>query len=100
MNMQAIASRIDVETARTFVRAARRVVDAMLLEAQEVRATETPGRRDYAQAALDRSTPAGGWLSQDTLRRTTQELAEAIAAERWTDGVVCALRVFGALGGA
>jgi hypothetical protein len=55
---------------------------------------------DYNTATLPADVPAGGWLSPTELRRTSQELTEAIAAEKWVDGCVCALRALSAIGGA
>lgn len=99
MDLQTFAKNIDADTARAFVTAARHVIDALLIEAARVRATQTPAVRDYDQAALSREAPPGGWLSHDELRETAQRLSEAIAAEKWTDGFVCALKTLSALGG-
>jgi predicted phage gp36 major capsid-like protein len=93
MNLATIAARLDAETARVFVRAARHVIDAMLIEAERVRQTQTPQERDYGAAQLDRSTPAGGWISHDELRSTAQRLAEAMSAEKWIDGFLLAMQL-------
>lgn len=93
MNLAAIAARLDAETARVFVRAARHVIDAMLIEAECVRQTQTPRQKSYDHAQLDRSAPAGGWVSHDELRGTAQRLAEAIAAEKWVDGFLLAMQL-------
>ena len=71
------AQRIDQDTARTFVQAARHVIDALLIEAARVQQTQTPPERDYNDAALSREAPAGGWLSNDELRQSAQQMAEA-----------------------
>ncbi len=51
----------------------------------------TANPRDYEQAALPRSAPAYSWLSHEELRSTTQKMAEAIATEKWADGVTFAI---------
>ena len=99
MDLQTIVDRIDASTARAFVTAARHVIDAMLIEAERVRQTQTPGARDYDTASLPRETPAGGWLSHDELRQTTQKMSEAIATEKWKDGMLLMLRILAGLGG-
>ncbi len=99
MDLVTFAEQLDQNTARTFVRAARQVIDALLIEAQHVQQTQTPAARDYNDATLSREAPAGGWLSDSALRDTVQQLAEAISAEKWTDGFVCAVRLLGELGG-
>ena len=99
MNIEALVKRVDAETARAFVSAARHVIDALLIEAERIEQTQTPTKRDYNEAGLPRGTPSGGWLSHEELRGTAQRLAEAIAAEKWTDGLICAVRLFHVLGG-
>ena len=94
-----IIERLDAGTARAFVSAARHVIDAMLIEAQHVKQAQTPGAVDYESAGLSREAPAGGWISDGELRRTTQQMSEAIAAEKWTDGAVFAIKAMSALGG-
>ena len=98
MDLQTLLQHVDAKTARAFIAAARHVIDAMLIEAQRIRQTQTPGARDYDTAGLSRESAAGGWLSQDELRRTAQKMAEAVAAEKWTDGLVFAIRLFTTLG--
>lgn len=93
MTLKSIAAQLDLQTARAFVGAARHVIDAMLIEAERVRQTQTPGRKDYTAAGLDRSTPGGGWISHEELRATAQEMSEAIAAERWIDGFMAAMKL-------
>ena len=100
MNIETLVERIDSGTARAFVTAARHVIDALLIEAERVQQTQTPTPRDYNAADMPRNTPVGGWLSHEELRGTAQRLAEAMAAEKWTEGVVFAARLFNALGGA
>lgn len=90
--------RIDAPTARSFVRAARHLLNAMMIEGQQMRAVQTPGTRDYVTGTLSREAPAGGWLSHEELRNTTQRLNEAIAAEKWVEGVFVALRAVSMLG--
>jgi len=99
MNIEDIVKRIDVDAARAFVHAARNIIDALLLEAQEVRSVQTPAGRDYNDAQLPRDTPPGGWLSHEEIRNTAQRLSEAIAAEKWSDGVLFTLQLLTALGG-
>ena len=99
MDLKTLVKNIDVQTAQAFVTAARHVIDALLIESERVRKTQTPGARDYNKAELSRETPAGGWLSHEELRDTARRMSEAIALEKWTDGLVCALRMLSALGG-
>lgn len=95
---------VDANTARAFVTAARHILDALLIEQARVRDTQSPPERDYASAGraggsvLSRSTMPGGWIANDELRQTTQQLSEAIAAEKWVDGVMFAIRALGAIG--
>ncbi len=99
MGWEQVVQRVDAASAQAFVRAARRVIDAMLIEAEEVRATQTPTRIDYRTAELSRAAPSGGWISTGELKRTSQLMSEAIATERWTDGVIAAVRLFRMMGG-
>ena len=98
MQLETLISRIDAETARAFVTAARHIIDALLIEAQRIRKTQTPAVRDYSSAELSREAPAGGWLSHDELRGSAQQMAEAIAAEKWLDGALFAIRALAAVG--
>lgn len=93
MDLQKLLRNIDAETARAFVSAARQVLDALLLEAARTEQMQTLPTRDYDGATLSRVTPAGGWLSHEEPRQTTQKMAEALAAEKWADGVACAIRL-------
>lgn len=93
-----VVKRVDADAARAFVGAARRVVEALLVEAEQVQQTQTPRVRDYERAALPREAPGGGWLSVAELRATAQRMTEAIAAEQWTDGFVAAVRLLAAVG--
>lgn len=99
MRINELLKAIDAETARAFVQAARSVIDAMLIEAARVEETQTPGVIDYENATLSREAPAGGWISHAELRRTTQQMAEAMAAEKWVDGMLAAIRVLRVIGG-
>jgi len=99
MDLEAVMKRIDAPTARAFVTAARHLIDALLIEAESVRTMQTPAARDYRAAELPRDTPAGGWLSHGELRATVQRMSEAIAAERWIDGAMFAVRLLAGLGG-
>ncbi len=98
MNLTELVKSLDAQTARAFVQAARNVIDAMLIEAARVEETKTPQPRDYNQAGLSREAPAGGWLSHSEVRQTTQKVAEAMAAEKWTDGVLLTMQLFAQLG--
>lgn len=100
MDVRKLAEAIDARTARAFVTAARHVIDALLIEAARVEQTQAPPERDYGAAGLSREGPPGGWISHEELRRTTQRLSEAMAAEKWTDGVVFAIRLISMVGGA
>jgi hypothetical protein len=80
--------------------AARHVIDAMLIEGERVKETQTPEPRDYEQATLGRGAPAGGWLSHEELRDTSRRMAEAIAVENWTAGLICAVKLLSVMGGA
>ncbi len=100
MDLKTIVSGIDAETARAFVTAARHAIDALLIEAERVRQTQTPTPRDYNAAALPRGTPPGGWLAHEELRETARRMAEAIAVEKWVDGFIAAVQVLSMMGGA
>lgn len=91
MDWKLALQQIDAGTAKAFVSATRNIIDALLIEGQRVRQAGPPAVRDYRQAELDRSAPGAGWLTDEELRAATQRMAEAIAAERWTDGFVFAL---------
>lgn len=99
MNLQTLLKSLDSETARAFVGAAKNVIDALLVEGQRVDQTRTPAPRDYGAAKLSRTAPAGGWISQDELRQTTQRLSEAIAREKWIDGAAFVIQWFARMGG-
>lgn len=95
MSLQQMVNALDVNVVREFVRSAKRVIDAMLLETAKATPAPTPGMKDYETAGLSRAAPAGGWISAGELRRTTQLMSEAIAAEKWTEGALLAIRVLG-----
>lgn len=99
MDLIALTKKIDAKTARAFAKAARHVIDAMLVEAECIRKTQTPRPRDYRQAGLSRASAAGGWLSHVELRETSARLAEAIAGEEWLDGLLIAVRALAIAGG-
>jgi hypothetical protein len=99
MDIKAVVNSIDTNTARAFVTAARHVIDALLIEAERVRKTQTPEPRDYNSASLSREAAPGGWISPEELRDTARRLAEAISAEKWVDGVVFAVQIIAACGG-
>lgn len=100
MDLGNLLKQIDMQTARAFVSAARNVIDALLIEAERVGETQTPVARDYTAAGLPREAPPGGWLSHEELRDTARRLAEAVATEKWIDGLVCAVQLFSVMGGA
>jgi hypothetical protein len=99
MDLRTIAGQLDVATVRSFVNAARHVIDAMLIESQRVQSAQTPGAKDYNAAGLSREAPPGGWISHDELRRTSQQMSEAIAAEKWSEGFLFAVQILAAAGG-
>lgn len=98
MDWIAVARRIDAQTARTFVTAARHVVDALLIEAEHVRTTQAPTTVDYNAAGLPRDAVPGGWISIDEVRDGSRRMAESIAAEKWVDGFLVAVKLLAALG--
>lgn len=98
MDLKTVVEKLDARTAQAFVTAARHVIDAMLIEGQRVRQTQTPGEVDYASAELSREAAPDGWLSHEELRGTVQKMGEAIAAEKWTDGVLFAIKALSAVG--
>jgi hypothetical protein len=98
MDLMTLVKSLDAPTARAFVTAARHVIDALMIEGERIQQTQAPAPRDYNAGALDRTAPAGGWLSHAELRDTTQRLSEAIAAEKWIDGVFWAVRALSFLG--
>ena len=93
MDLRQLLRNIDAETARAFISAAGHVIDALLFETVRVGEMLTPTERDYENAELSRAAPIGGWLSHEELRQTTQKMAEAIAAEKWADGVTLAIQL-------
>ena len=93
MDLRKLLRHIDADTARAFVSATGHVLDALLLEAARAEQTQTPPPRDYESATPSRATPPGGWLSHEELRHTTQKMAEALAAEKWADGVAFAIQL-------
>jgi hypothetical protein len=99
MEWQSLVKNIDGETARAFVTAARHIIDALMVEAERVRETRGPGGRNYNADGLPRASAPGGWLPHDELRATARRMAEAIAAEKWIDGVVATLQVLALFGG-
>jgi hypothetical protein len=90
--IKAIAQSLDAGTVQSFVHAARLAVEAIINEADQVAATATPDKVDYATADHDRSSPAGGWIVPDELRHAGQAMVEAISAEKWVDGFVTAVK--------
>jgi hypothetical protein len=99
VDWQSLVKSIDRDTARAFVTAARHIIDALLVEAERVREAREPAGRDYNAAGLPRAGASGSWVSHDELRATARRMAEAIAAEKWTDGVVATLQVLALFGG-
>ncbi len=100
MDFRRMLEQIDPVAARAFIRAARNVVDALLIEAARAAPASAPTERDYAAAQLDRSAPAGGWLSAEEVRGSVQRMNEALALEKWTDGLIAAFRALSVMGGA
>jgi hypothetical protein len=99
MNLTALLSSVRPETARAFVTATWSVIQAVRAELDESAQRRTPAGRDYRERSLSRTAPAGGWLTDEELCKTAEALAEAIAAEKWTDGLITALKLLSALGG-
>ena len=99
MELKQLIGAIDARTAQSFVSATRRLLEVLLVEGQRVSAAQVPGKRDYNTTEIDRGGPASGWLSRDELRAASTEMAEAIAAEKWTEGVMVALRAVKFVGG-
>lgn len=97
MDLVRIANRVDASAAQAFVSAAMHVLNAAMVEAERARPELPPGERDYERAGLSRETPGGGWISHGELRRATQEISEAIAAEKWAQGFVFALQAIAML---
>lgn len=93
MDLRTLLQQIDAETARAFISAARHMLDALLLEAARAEDVCAPAAQDYENESLSRATPPGGWLSHEELRKTTQEIVEAVAAEKWADGVACTIQL-------
>ena len=98
MQLEAILKQIDAGTAKAFVQAARHVIDAMLIEGQRVAQARGPRQRDYNEAPVEATTPAGGWISDSEIHETARRLSEAMAAEKWIDGMVFAVRLMSQLG--
>jgi len=99
MNLTALLSSVRPETARAFVTAAWSILQALRVELEQSAERRTPPVRNYNERELSRTAPAGGWLTDEELCQTVDALAEAIAAEKWTDGLITTLKVLSALGG-
>lgn len=97
MNLATILEQVDARTARAFVVATRTLIDALLIESARVEQTRTPAEVDYLHAGLSREAARGGWISHAEITETTRKMSEAIAAEKWIDGVVFAARVIALL---
>lgn len=95
MRLETVLKQIDEQTARAFVQAARHVIDAMLIEGQRVAQASGPKARDYNSTHIEATTPAGGWISDSEVHELARRLSEAIAAEKWVDGIVFAVRLMG-----
>ena len=96
--IKGVAEKLDPATIQTFVHTARLVVEAVADEAQASASTQMPGQTDYATATLDHSTPAGGWLNVEQIRETSRKMTEAVAAEKWVDGFICAVQFMAMIG--
>jgi len=96
--LRRVAQALDAGTAQSFVRAARHVLDALAVEGARARDVQTPAPRDYRSAGISRAAPAGGWIGNEELRDAARRIGEAIAAEKWVDGVVFALRALQIVG--
>lgn len=94
-----IASKIDVDTAKTFVKAAKAVVDATLIVAQESR-PEAPSIGAYPSGELTVPTtaPIGGWLSRSDVHNYAKAMTEALRVENWVEGVANAIMLMSLFG--
>lgn len=99
MDFGTIVRQLDPATARAFVQATRNVIDALMIEGARVREAQGPQPRDYGRAEFSRSVPPGGWIASEELRGVVQRMNEAIAFEKWTEGVLFAIRAMSMLGG-
>lgn len=97
MKLATLMEQVDARTARAFVEAARTLIDALLIESARVEQTRTPGEVDYLHAGISREAAAGGWIAGGEIAETTRKMSEAIAAEKWTEGVLFAARVMALL---
>jgi len=97
MDLKTLLDQIDTNTARALVEAVGRVFDALVIESERIQQTQTPPQRDYNTEALSRTAPGGGWISDSELRHTAQRISEAIAQEKWTEGLLTAVRWMQAL---
>lgn len=97
MNLEAIAKRIDADSARAFVHAARNLVNAVMVEVARQKDVSGPTPRDYRSAGLSSEPAPGGWISRGELDRACQQMSEAMAAEKWVEGVMAAVRAIGML---
>lgn len=98
MTLKSALAQIDAGAARAFVQAARNVIDAMLIEHRRVAQANPPAPRDYNDADVEAGAAPGGWISDAELHDTTRRLAEAVAAEKWADGALLAIRLLARLG--
>jgi len=90
---------LSLEQARQFVLTVQRWIEAGLLPPTKVGAGPVPGRVDYGTAKIGSVAPAGGWLSDAEVKSVAQGMTEAIAAEKWFDGVKFAVQLVILAGG-
>lgn len=100
MDIEQLLQRVNPGTARAFVSAARHMIDALMIEGARLRQAQTPAPRDYnTQPPLSAEAPPGGWIADEEARDAAQRMAEAMAAEKWADGAVAAIKLLTAMGG-
>ncbi len=90
---------LSLEQARQFVLTVQRWIELGLLPPTKVGAGPVPGRVDYGTAKIGSVAPAGGWLSDAEVKSAAQGMTEAIAAEKWFDGVKFAVQLVILAGG-
>lgn len=94
-----IASKLDVDTAKVFVKAAKAVIDATLIVAQESK-PERPNIGGYQMSdpLVTVTEPLHGWLSRADVHNYSKSMSEAIKVENWTDGFIAALMLLSSVG--
>jgi hypothetical protein len=91
--LAALFSSMTPEKIKGFVEGVLEILKIVGDQAAIATADATPGARDYRTAEFDRSAPAGGWMLPAEVKERSRLMAEAIAAEKWEEAAILALKV-------